>query len=56
MPGLLNVDDFTPISVRFSANSDGWPLSLVITGSSSDTVLSISDTFTYNQGTAIEAP
>jgi hypothetical protein len=56
IPGLLNVNDFTSISVSFSTNSDGWPVSLVIAGRSSDMILNISDTFTYNRPTTIKAP
>ncbi len=56
IPGLLKVNDFTSIAVSFSTNSDGWPVSLVIAGSSSDMRLNISDTFTYNHPTTIKAP
>lgn len=56
IPGLLNVNDFTTIAVSFWTNSDGWPVSLVITGTSSDMTLNIGDTFTYNHRTTIKAP
>jgi hypothetical protein len=55
-PEFLSVNDVTIITVSFSVNSGGWPVSLVIAGSSSDMRLNIGDTFTYNQPATIKAP
>lgn len=56
IPGLLTVNDFTVITVSFKTNSDGWPVSLVISARSSDLIFKISDAFTYNHRTIIEVP
>lgn len=53
---FLSVNDFTIVTVSFWVNSDGWPVSLVIAGSSPDMRLNIGDTFTYNRPATIKAP
>jgi hypothetical protein len=53
---FLYVNDFTSLAVGFSTDSAGRPVSLVITGDSSDMRLNIADAFTYNRPTAIQAP
>jgi hypothetical protein len=53
---FLYVNDFTSLAVGFSTDSAGRPVSLVITGDSSDMRPNIGDAFTYNRPTAVKAP
>ncbi|MGD0241725.1 MAG: hypothetical protein ABSB59_15550 [Streptosporangiaceae bacterium] len=49
-------NQFTSFAVSFSTDAEGRPVSLAITGTSSDMRLSIGDVFTYNRPLTIKAP
>jgi hypothetical protein len=53
---FLSVNGFASFAVSVSTDSAGRPVSLAITGDSSDMRLSIGDAFTYNQPVTVAAP